>query len=243
MSIYDSLPGHERLEGLYAAKFATDAANFDELAFVVIPAWDDDTRIGPMPFTACNGSTLPNRDDPCVIGYDEMENPHIVAWWVVGGGSGFSQIRQGDLSTVLADRLTGDVLVDQEKTTDTTISATTEAAGDTVVTSFSFTFNGITSVMIEFFTPEVRIGGKGQITIDLWDNTAGIAIGRLASFINDATAAVNWGGVTCKRKITPANGSRVYSIRAWRGTTNGTIAAGNGGSGNNVPIILRITKA
>lgn len=153
-----------------------------------------------------------------------------------------TSIKKGDLSTVLADRPAGDTLTHGEVTADTVISATTQATGNVVTASASFTYDGVTPVKIEFYCPGVQVGAAGQLIIDLWDDTAGVTIGRIASFVGTA-ASMTYGGIFGMRKITPANGARVYSIRAWRVTANGTVAAGVGGAGVSVPAYIRITKA
>lgn len=85
--IYDDKPKYERLDGLYSGRFANDPSDFDDPAFVIIPTLSKMNRIGPCPWTPVQGTSLPTRDDPCLVGYDEKENPYVIAWWPQVGGS------------------------------------------------------------------------------------------------------------------------------------------------------------
>jgi hypothetical protein len=152
-------------------------------------------------------------------------------------------IKYSDMSTVLADRPIGDVLTHDEKTSDTSVTSTAEALSNTIVNSSSITYDGSTAVMIEFFSPGVQVGASAQLVILLWDNTANTEVGRIASYVNPVASTHNYGSIYGKFRLTPASGARVYSVRAFRVTANGTVAAGTGGTGANVPAFIRITKA
>lgn len=141
----------------------------------------------------------------------------------------------------LADMPPGRELTYDQVTSNTTISATTEAGANTIVTSSSFTFDGSTAVWIEAAFPEASAIGAWTLLLVLWDDTAGASIGILGTYGLAAGAAS--GPIKVKRRLTPASGARVYSIRGYRATANGTVNAGAGGSGNKMPGWIRIVKA
>jgi hypothetical protein len=127
-----------------------------------------------------------------------------------------------------------------EFTADVTISATSEAAATTVVTASAITFDGSTTAIIEFFSPAVDPSGVAG-TIDLFLFQDGSSIGRLSKTRAGDTGA--GGPVFAARRLTPASGSRTYSVRGMRTVSNGNVRAGAGGSGNFMPGYIRIKKA
>lgn len=116
-----------------------------------------------------------------------------------------------------------------EITTGVPVTATTSAGANTVITLPSHTFDGATSIYVEFFSPEVDIGASAALNIELFQD--GTSLGfmyrtNVSSFI----------GCFVRRKLTPAAGAHVYSIRAWRAVANCTIQAGAGsGPGTAMP--------
>jgi hypothetical protein len=126
-------------------------------------------------------------------------------------------------------------------TSNVTVTATSAAAAQTVVTAPAVTFDGATPVIVEFFAPlgSVNVAG-GQLIFDLWDGSTDIGI--LTGF----TAAGGGSAVPfpAVRKLTPTAGSHTYGIRAWTNAgTTATVLAGVGGVGAYVPGFIRITKA
>lgn len=146
-------------------------------------------------------------------------------------------------STLLVVPAVGQTISYVEFTTDVTISATTEATANTIVTAAAFTPNGVDAYWIEFFAPGVSLGTStgAQILIDLYDNGSAISAGAsvLAQFVNPAAAAfIN--SCDTKRRIVPTNAAHTYSIRGHRVTANGTVN-GTGGA-TTQPGFIRITK-
>lgn len=129
-----------------------------------------------------------------------------------------------------------------EFTSDVTVSATTEAGANTVVTGNAVTYDGATIVMIEFFSPHVdpQTTAGANIWIVLYDGAASVGHWGLAQTPANATTRVP---VYLRRRLTPSAASHTYSARAYRGTANGGIAAGAGGNGAVMPGFIRITKA
>ena len=93
---------------------------------------------------------------------------------------GDSEARKVSVAT-LATAVLGYELDYVQKTTDTTISATSEATATTVVTANAVSFDGSTRVAIEFFSPYVAPGATGgsSIVICLYDGSS--SVGFLAT--------------------------------------------------------------
>lgn len=149
----------------------------------------------------------------------------------------------GIVGSKLATDLTGPPgtqLAYTEFTAPVTITATTEAGANTVVTAPAITFDGATPVVIEFFAPIVDTGAAGQsIAAALFQD--GSSIGRMGAIYGPAAAIQ--AALPLRRRMTPASGSRTYSIRVFINVGTGTVTGGAGGSGNNMPGYIRITKA
>ncbi len=115
-------------------------------------------------------------------------------------------------------------------------TATTEGTGNTVVTGASVTYDGA-PVMVEFMSSQVNPSGNNTLTFVLVD--AGTAIGWLG-VIN--TSAGIYMPVCLKRRFTPSAGAHTYGIEVFGGASGGTVFAGAGGAGVNMPAYMRITK-
>lgn len=129
-----------------------------------------------------------------------------------------------------------------ERHSTASITATSEGAADTFITGNAVTYDGSTSIIVEFFaaavTPDSGAAGR-QLNVYLYD---GSSIGRLS--VNTTPAASSsQRAVLVRRKLTPSAGAHTYSIRAAVNSGTGTISAAAGGSGQLMPAYLRITKA
>lgn len=123
------------------------------------------------------------------------------------------------------------------------VTATTEATAQVIVTSSSVTFDG-SPVWIEgyapFWNPNPTAGPI--IVLVLWDNTAGASIGK-AGVLGGQSTSNAYGILYARRRITPASGARVYSWRAYVSGGTGSVTGGAGGVGNYMPGYMRIAKA
>lgn len=132
-----------------------------------------------------------------------------------------------------------------EVTTGKSITATTEATADVVVTSNSVTFDG-TACWFEFYCPNVAPAATAGafLLVLLFDNTASTSasVGRLANCTPE-TSATGTGPILVKRKLTPSAGARTYSVRAITSSGTGALTSGAGGATAYMPGFLRITKA
>jgi len=124
-------------------------------------------------------------------------------------------------------------LVYNEITSNVSITATNEASANTVVTASSVEALG-SPLVIEFFTPRAT-SGSTWVSFFLYQ---------------DGSSIGNWGGpvgatansVFLARRLTPALGSHIYSVRASVDGGTGTVSAGVGGSGNFLPAFIRIKR-
>lgn len=116
-------------------------------------------------------------------------------------------------------------------TSNVTLNGTTEGGANTIVATSSFTADG-EGVIVEFYAP--RVSGGGNNIIDLYvDSTIQGRIG--------VTGASDF-PMMLRRKLTPSAGSRTVTVKGWRVTSDGTVYAGAGGSGNVMPAYVRVTK-
>lgn len=132
-----------------------------------------------------------------------------------------------------------------EKTSNTTISATTEGTANTILTANAVTYDGSQIVEIEFWAPSVQTptGSESIILIGLWvDGSIGGYFGAPVR-VNSATGNGNvYGAFSGKVRLTPSNASHTYSVRAYVTAGTGTVLGGAGGTGAYYPCFLRQTK-
>lgn len=126
-------------------------------------------------------------------------------------------------------------------TSPVTVSATTEATANTLVTAPAIAFDGSTIVRIEFFAPYADPGNTTDkvITFCLYDGAS--SIGFLGGARNGVTAA--YGPIRLAQRLTPAAATKTYSVRAFVSANNYSVGAGAGGAAAYVPGFIVITKA
>jgi hypothetical protein len=127
-----------------------------------------------------------------------------------------------------------------EKTSQTSVTATTEATANTIVTGSAVTYDGATVVVIEFFAPYLQMAVADNFRLWLYDGSS--SIGQLCVFTNNATATIRV-PVTVSRRLTPSAAAHTYSIRGSVGSGTGVVDAGAGGTATSFPAYIRITKA
>lgn len=129
-----------------------------------------------------------------------------------------------------------------EKTTNVTVTATTEGTAQEIVSAGPVTFDGTTRVCIEWFAPSFRPENTGSvnvnITVILKDGST--VIGYISGAASGAAYLTTPTGG--KRYITPTAASHTYSVAAFVGSGSGVVYAAAGGS-DSVPGFIRITKA
>ena len=129
-----------------------------------------------------------------------------------------------------------------EATSPVSVTSTTEATPDDVVSAGSITFDGA-AVWVEFFVPYFNLPASagGVLTATLWNDAT--QIGRLfAQEAESATVRAQHGG-TFKRKITPTAGAHTIKVAAFVSTGTGVIGAGTGVTTAYEPAFILITRA
>lgn len=126
---------------------------------------------------------------------------------------------------------------------DVAITSTDEATPTTIVTATALTFDGATTVLIEFYAQAggVDAGASDQLVINLWEDSS--PIGRICGVGNPSATGTGKAPLYGARRMTPTAGAKTYSIRGW-GTAAGTynVQAGAGGAAATVPGFIRITR-
>lgn len=239
-SIHEDFPVHDSLEGIWVGTIATNAATINDPVYVVINDFSKTHRWGPCRWIT-RGATLPTRGLDCLVTFDNDGEAVVIAWWDGPGGS--SGIKNSELvgaGGVLADMPPGRLLTYDQVIAGTLISATSEATSQTIVASTSFVFDGSTVVQIEAGFPDASNLSAWTVTFVLWDDTANVSLGILGAL--GLAAGLSSGPIHVSRDMVPASGARVFSIRAFRTTSNGSVNAGAGGATNKMPGYIKIRK-
>lgn len=123
------------------------------------------------------------------------------------------------------------------KTSNTTISATSEGTANSVVTANAVSYDGSTVIVLECFVPFLDTGSG--VLVLFFDGSNALAL------IDAPPALARSGGGTFRLRLTPSNASHTYSVRAYleTGSTNGTIYGGAGTGGGIAPTYIRQVKA
>jgi len=130
-----------------------------------------------------------------------------------------------------------------EFTSPVSITATSEATANTIVTGSAVAYDGSTVVLIEFFAPYLTVPASAvnDTIFCLYDGSSSIGFMGLISTVSSATTQ-RLSNPRLARRLTPSNASHTYSIRAYVGSGTASVGAGSGGVANHVPGFIRITK-
>lgn len=128
-----------------------------------------------------------------------------------------------------------------ELTGSVSITATTEATAQVVVTAPAFIADGSSQYLVEFFVPHIQPAGAVNATHSVAFFVDGVTDGRVGIMQTPAAAGFAV-PMRLARRLTPAAGSRTISVRAWVSTGTGQLWAGLGGAGNYTPGFIRVTK-
>lgn len=112
------------------------------------------------------------------------------------------------------------------------ITATTGATAQTIVTGTSLTYDG-NPVMLQFFAPRIDTGTTFIVPV-LYDGLT--QLGQLASITGSGNPAPLF------YRFTPSAGTHQYIVKAFVDAGSGTVFDGNGALGNLMPLFIRITK-
>lgn len=123
------------------------------------------------------------------------------------------------------------------------VTVTTEAGASTIVSAPALVFDGLTPVIVTAFCPywlSPAVNGA-YLMGEIFDSVTGaLGYGGLI-----ATPSASTTGLTFRtiRRITPAAGSHIFSLRAWVSSGTGVYASGPGGAGHYVPGFIRVSRA
>lgn len=135
-------------------------------------------------------------------------------------------------------------------TAQASVVTTSEATATALVTAGTFTFDGATSIYVEFcagyYQPPNTLGGT--ITTCLYDKVgaaAAASIGLAITGQNDvaATSTPIPAGVWRTSKFIPTAAAHIYSMRAFVSTGTGFVTVGLGGVGAFFPGYIRCVYA
>lgn len=113
-----------------------------------------------------------------------------------------------------------------------TISGTNSGTANTIVTAAAFTADGTTVYCVEFYAPTITPGDV--VLLELFEGSTSLGVIGYYAASRDAA---------CTRVyVTPASGSRTYSVRGWRSAVNGTVNASTGGGGVQLAGYIRVTS-
>jgi hypothetical protein len=146
------------------------------------------------------------------------------------------------LATYMSEQASGAELAYAEGTTPLTITSTTEASSDAVISAPSFEADGVTPVLIEFHAPYWRPNTTAgdAIYLTLWDGST--ELGRIGLKYTATTGQNGYTPCHGTFRYTPAAGTRTVHAKSHVSTGSGTVGAGAGGVATYAPLHIRITK-
>lgn len=130
-----------------------------------------------------------------------------------------------------------------EFTSSVTVSGTSTATANDVVSAGAIVFDGVTRVRFEFFAPAVStaVTNLARVVICLFDSTTCLAdLSQVGQ--GDGTRAVET-SLYLQRFLTPSAASHTYNIKAYRTVANATVGAGASGDDVFCAGYLRLTVA
>lgn len=126
-----------------------------------------------------------------------------------------------------------------EFTANVSITATTEATANTIITSEQREYDGATLVEFEFWFPRAANPAQQPMYFSIWElgpeSASAQVLGTIGlMYFNNAggtgTENGNWADIMRFRKV-PRVGRRTFSVRSYVGSGTGTVVASTGGSG------------
>jgi hypothetical protein len=126
-----------------------------------------------------------------------------------------------------------------EWTVGVSITGTTAAAAQTIVTAPGFTADGTSAYIVEFYAPGALPVASGSVA--LFVEEAGVNLGEVSVLCPAAGTLVV--PLWWRRRLVPAAGTRTYIARAYGSASGGAITAGAGGAGTRIPGYIRVTRS
>jgi len=129
-----------------------------------------------------------------------------------------------------------------QTTTSVVVSATAETSAQLVVAAPSITFDGVTPVVVEMYSPAVSLPAIAGAVLTFLLYQDGVSIGRIAGTLNPA-ATTFVVPMLARRRFTPTAGAHGLVFAAIVSTGTGNVQAGAGGVGNYMPAYIRVLRA
>ncbi len=195
-------------------------------------AFGDAAAVGTAAFAARRDHKHAMPATP-VTGISKNGSSVLTGAVTLSAGAGISLTQSSQDIAIAASGSVGSELDYVERTTNLTVTATTESGADTVIDGNAVSYDGSTRVLVEFFSP--FFSATAALVVTLWDGSTDI--GRICQ--------TNLQGVPAKgeRFLTPSNASHTYHIKAWKTSGTSSLNGGSGDVGNYMPMFLRITRA
>ncbi len=137
--------------------------------------------------------------------------------------------------SIRADHMPGFELDYVERTSNLSVSATTDAGADAFIDGNAVTYDGSTRIKIEIYTPAIEVATSQVGWLNLWDGSTDL--GRVIVAENTGMAAYG------ARFLTPSAAAHTYHFKAHKTTGTVTVYGGAGGAATNMPAWYRITVA
>lgn len=187
-------------------------------------------------------ATLGSFSDPLTTRGDIITRGAATTGRLALGASG--KMLGSDGTDALWSYPPGRQIVAATRTSNLTVSNTSEAAADTIMTCSATAFDGTLGCYIDFFCSGARpdaTAASRTLNIWLFDDTGGGAagIGKIAQLATPAAAA-STKPIFARFYLTPSNATHTFSVRASVSAGSGLIIAGAGGAGTDAPAFLRV---
>ena len=129
-----------------------------------------------------------------------------------------------------------------ENTSGLSVTATSEATAQTYISSNSVSLDGSTRIKLEVFIDGIVNGNSGSVNVLFYDGSTclGIVFRVLAP---SGAGQYRFPAGLGVMYLTPSNGSHTFHVKAYRGTANGNLLAGAGGTDVDLPSFLRVSEA
>jgi hypothetical protein len=124
------------------------------------------------------------------------------------------------------------------------VVATTEATAQDFVSAGPITFDGATTIIVDFWAPILSPANDGvgrQISAVFKDASTSLGVFQL--IVNEVAGVTIYEQSVFRRKLTPSAGSHTYKVAAYVSGATGSLSGGPGGVGQYQPAFIRVTKA